>query len=118
MERLPMALLAQRRPKMIQERHDFTPRRRMSLIMLSSICATTSLCRERSSRQVSIHLLQPAFAKLTGADDVEGQRIQIGQIGMIQHKADILHRKRFPGVQADQDVAALNAGLGSCGSAS
>ena len=32
---------------------------------------------------VSIHLLQPAFAKLPAADDVEGERIQIRQVRMV-----------------------------------
>src|SRR5262249_59044261 len=63
-------------------------------------------------RKKSLDLLHPAAADLAAADDVEAERVEAGQVGVAQHIRDIVKRQRLPLVQADEDVAAADAGPG------
>src|SRR5260370_42526524 len=61
----------------------------------------------------SINLLKPALMNLARAHDEEAQRIEAGQVGMRQDENDIVDIHSLPLVQADQNIAALDAGLGA-----
>src|SRR5947209_2594403 len=69
-------------------------------------------CRAQRLRgNGSVHLLEPAAADLAGADDVEAEGVERREIWVGQDEDDVIEAERFPVVQADEDVAALDAGL-------
>src|SRR5262249_7707976 len=57
-------------------------------------------------------LLQPAAARLAAADDVEAEGVEAGEVGVGEDEGDVVLGQRLPLVQADEDVAAADAGLG------
>ena len=54
---------------------------------------------------------------LAAANDEKAERMETLQIGVRQHEVHVFDRERFPLMQSDEDVAALDSGLRrqSCG---
>src|SRR6266498_1076844 len=57
-----------------------------------------------------IDLLDPTAADLAAANDVETERIEAHQVRVAQDIDDIVERQCLPLMQADENIAAANAG--------
>src|SRR5262245_31655727 len=74
----------------------------------SCLCLLRVLASLRDTSSL-LHRGQEALAKLAVADEVVLHRREGGQVGVVQHKANVVRSDRLPLVQADQDVATCEA---------
>ena len=86
--------------------------RTIHLALSARASAEQSIARPRlAAKQSSLEWREIPAVELPGSYDVKLQRVERGEVGVVEDVLHIFQGEHFPVVQADEDVATLNAGL-------
>src|SRR5262245_56565630 len=82
---------------------------------MSEIAQTTGAVTAAEMAQLAMGLIDPGqkpALQLAVVDQKVLERQEAGQVRVVEHERDVIRADRLPGVQTDQDIAALEPGPG------